>query len=118
MALIFAPRVLETSTTTGTGTLTLAGAVTGYQAFSAVCANGDRVYYYIEAVDASGVPAGDWETGFGTCIGGTLVRDEIKYSSNSNSAVSFAAGTKRVALTVISQWFQAPINAVNFTAFV
>ena len=60
-------RVLETTTTTGTGALTLAGAVTGLRAFSAVMTSpSDTCYYVIEAVDGSGVPTGEWETGLGT----------------------------------------------------
>jgi hypothetical protein len=60
MALVLKDRVKETSTTAGTGTLTLAGAVTGFQAFSVV-GNGNTTYYAI--VDAA---TGDWEVGIGT----------------------------------------------------
>ena len=103
MTFITADRVLETSTTTGTGAITLAGAVTGFRAFSAVCATSDTVPYYIEAVDGSGVPTGDWETGLGTySAANTLTRTTVYASSNSGSAVSFAAGTKRVGLGLIS----------------
>ena len=101
--MIFADRVLETSTTTGTGTMTLAGAVTGYQAFSSVCAANDQVMYYIEAVDASGVPTGDWETGLGVYSSGTLARDTVRESSNSSNAVNFAAGTKRIGLAITAR---------------
>ncbi len=94
-------RVLETSTTTGTGTYTLAGAVTGYQAASAVCANNDTAYYYAEDVDANGVTLGGWETGLGTwATGGTLARTTINTSSNANAAVSWAAGTRRISLAL------------------
>lgn len=91
-------RVEETTTTTGTGTVTLAGAVAGYQTFTAGFSDGDSVYYVIEAVDANGVPTGDWEVGVGTftASGTALSRDSIIASSNSGSAVSLAAGTKRV----------------------
>lgn len=94
----FADRVKETSTTTGTGAITLAGAVTGYQAFSAAFADQDGVYYTIEAVDGSGVPTGAYEVGIGTftASGTTISRDTILASSNSGAAVSFAAGTKFV----------------------
>lgn len=99
MAHIWKDFVLETSTTTGTGALTLAGAVTGYRAFSAVCATSDTVYYFIQAVDGSGVPTGDWETGLGTySASNTLTRTTVVDSSNSGSAVSFGAGTKRVGM--------------------
>jgi len=104
MTKIVADRVLETSTTTGTGALTLAGAVSGFRAFSSVCANGDTFEYYIEAVDASGIPTGSWETGLGSwSTGGTLNRGTVYASSNSNALVSFAAGTKRVGLTLLSK---------------
>lgn len=102
MAHITADRVLETSTTTGTGAFTLAGAVTGFRAFSAVCSTNDTVPYFIEAVDGSGVPTGDWETGFGTYSGAnTLTRTTVVASSNSDSAVNFSAGTKRVGLGLL-----------------
>ena len=95
MTLQFADRVMETFTTTGTGTISLAGAVTGYQAFSAVCSNGDTAYY--AASDASG----NWEVGLGTFTtsGDTLARTTIIASSNSNAAVSWSAGSKTIWLT-------------------
>lgn len=95
MAFITADRIKETTTTTGTGTVTLAGAVTGFQAFSAVCANGDRVYYCI-----AGQTPGEWEVGLGTWnTGGTLSRNTIYASSNAGAAVNFSAGTKDVFCT-------------------
>lgn len=103
MAHISEPRVLETSTTTGTGALTLAGAITGFRAFSSVMTSpSDTCPYYIEAVDGDGVPTGDWECGLGTYSGAnTLTRTTVVRSSNSGSAVSFAAGTKRVGITLL-----------------
>lgn len=103
MAHVSEPRVLETSTTTGTGALTLAGAITGFRAFSSVMTSpSDTCLYYIEAVDADGVPTGDWECGLGTYSGAnTLTRTTVVRSSNSGSAVSFAAGTKRVGITIL-----------------
>lgn len=93
-------RVQETSTTTGTGDFTLAGAVTGFRAFSAVCSVGDSLYYDIEGVDGSGVPTGEWERGWGTySASNTLTRTRVERSSNSNNAVNFSAGTKRVFIT-------------------
>ena len=116
MALITPPnRVLETSTTTGTGTYTLAGAVTGYRPASAVCANGATAYYYSEDVNANGVPLGGWETGIGTwSTGGTLARTTIHESSNANAAVNWAAGTRRISLSLtaesIASFFGANIS--------
>lgn len=95
MPLVIADRVLETSTTTGTGTFTLAGAVAGYQSFAAV-GNGNTTYYTL--VDET---SGDWEVGIGTYTssGTTLSRTTILASSNSGSAVNFAAGVKQVFVT-------------------
>lgn len=101
MARIVADRVQETTTSTGTGAITLAGAMVGYRAFSAVCADGDDVAYEIHAVDGDGAPSGAWEVGFGRWnTGGTLTRREVVASSNAGAAVNFAAGSKRVSLTV------------------
>lgn len=89
MALIFADRVKETSATTGTGTMTLAGAVTGFQTFGARMADGDTCYYCI--TDGT-----DWEIGFGT-LGGTettLARTAVIYSSNADAAVNWTAATE------------------------
>ena len=100
MALISDDRIFETTTTTGTGALALAGAAVGFKAFSAVCSIGDTCYYSIEAVDGSGVPTGDWETGLGTySAANTLTRTTPQKSSNANAAVTFAAGTKRVYIS-------------------
>ena len=94
MAFVLADRVQETSTTTGTGTLTLAGAVSGYQSFSAI-GNGNSTFYGI--VNANG----EWENGIGTYTssGTTLSRTTVLSSSNSNSLVNFTAGTKNVFVT-------------------
>lgn len=99
MALVLKDRVKETSTTAGTGTLTLAGAVSGFQAFSAV-GNGNTTYYAI--VDAA---TGDWEVGLGTYTssGTTLSRDTVLSSSNSGSLVPFAANSKDVFVTYPSE---------------
>jgi len=103
---ITADRVLETSTSTGTTALTLAGAVTGYRTFGSACANNDTCYYSIWAVDAAGNPTGQWETGLGTwATGGTLTRTSVHASSSAGAAVDFAAGTKRVAMTAVAKSF-------------
>ncbi len=102
MAFVISDRIKMTTTGTGTGTLTLGSAVTGFQAFSAI-ADGNTATYAIIAVDANGVPTGDWETGIGTYTssGTTLSRGVIK-SSNSNALVSFSAGTKYVICSDIA----------------
>ena len=93
MALVVKDRVQETSTTTGTGTFTLAGAVTGFQSFS-VIGNANTTYYAI-------VGGTEWEVGIGTYTSsGTLLsRDTILESSNGGTAVNFSAGTKNVFVT-------------------
>lgn len=112
-------RILETTTTTGTGALTLAGAVTGFRAFSAVMTSpSDTCYYVIEAVDGSGVPTGEWETGLGTySAANTLTRTTVLESSNSGSVVTLSAGTKRVfmgGLANAALGFDATQAAPNF----
>ena len=84
MALILKDRVQETSTTTGTGTLTLAGAVTQFQTFSSAIGNGNTTYYTIYNSGGS-----LWEVGIGTVGAGTLSRDTVLSSSNAGSLVSF-----------------------------
>jgi hypothetical protein len=102
MAHITEDRIAETSTTTGTGVLTLAGAITGFRTFASVCATSDTCYYMIEAIDADGIPTGEWETGLGTYSGtNALTRTSVSRSSNANAAVNFSAGTKRVTISII-----------------
>ncbi len=92
MAFVLADRVRETTTTTGTGTVTLAGAVTGFQTFAAI-GNGNTTYYTI-----AGQGTAEWEVGIGTytASGTTLARTTVLASSNSGSLVNFSAGTKDV----------------------
>lgn len=95
MALVFADRVKETSTTVGAGAFTLSGAMYGYQSFTAI-GNGNTTYYAI--YDGS---SGAWEVGIGTytAAGTSLSRDTILASSNANLIVTFGAGTKEVFVT-------------------
>jgi hypothetical protein len=92
MALVLADRVNETSQTTGTGSLTLDGAVSNYQSF-AVIGNGNTTYYTIAHQTAN-----EWEVGIGTyTASGTLLsRDTVLASSNSGSPVNLSVGTKSV----------------------
>lgn len=103
--LITEDRVVETTSSTGTGAVNLLGAVTGFRSFNAVMNDGDTCYYMIEAVDSSGVPTGQWESGLGTynATGDTLSRTNVSRSSNSNNPVSFTTGTKRIYLAMIAQ---------------
>jgi len=95
MALVVNDRVKETSTTTGTGSFTLAGAVTGFETFSSAIGNTNTTYYAIV-----NTTDGEFEVGLGTVGAGTLSRDTIISSSNSDAAVDFAAGTKNVFCTL------------------
>ena len=92
---LLADRVRETSATTGTGTMTLAGAVTGYQGFNAAFTNGDTVYYVIHY-------ATEWEVGIGTVGTGTLSRNTVLQSSNGDALVPFSAGTKDVFVAYVA----------------
>src|SRR5210317_1871120 len=97
MALVVNDRVKETSTTTGTGTFDLAGAVSGFESFVTGIGNSNTTYYAIVNEN------GEFEVGLGTVTDAatdTLSRDTIISSSNSDSAVNFGAGTKNVFVTL------------------
>lgn len=106
MAHIIADRVKETSTTTGTGALTLAGAESKYVAFSSVMAAGDTCYYAIVNRDAA-----EWEVGLGT-YNTTLARTTVLASSNAGSAVNLSAGTKEVMLVLAAAGVIAAERAI------
>jgi hypothetical protein len=105
MPLVVKDRVRETTDVTGTGVATLLGAAPGFQAFS-VLGDGSQTYYAI-------ANATDWEVGIGTytASGTTLTRNTILESSNSGSAVDWAAGIKDVFVT-----YPAEKASVTFTA--
>ena len=95
MALVISDRVKETTTTSGTGTYTLGGAVTGFETFTANLSDGDTTYY--ACTDNT-----DFEIGLGTFTtsGTTLARTTILASSNSGSAVNWAVGTRTIFCTL------------------
>ena len=95
MAVTYGDRVQETFTTTGTGTISLGGALTGYQAFSTTVADTGTCYYM--ATDST-----NWEVGLGTYAvsGNTLARTTVMSSSNGGAAVNWAAGTKTISLVL------------------
>ena len=98
MALVLNDRVKETTTSTGTGTINLAGAETGFKTFVAGIGNTNTTYYCIAHQSAA-----EFEVGIGTVTDAspdTLSRTTIISSSNSNSAVNFSAGTKDVFCTL------------------
>ena len=100
MAFYINNRVRETTSTTGTGAQTLAGAVDGFQTFSAGIGNSNTTYYAISLNSAS-----EWEVGFGTLNSDstTLTRTTVLESSNSDSAVDFSAGAKEIFCTLPSE---------------
>ena len=98
MALVLNDRVKETTTSTGTGTINLAGAETGFETFVAGVGNSNTCYYCIAHQSAN-----EFEVGLGTVTDATpdtLARTTIISSSNSDSAVDFSAGTKDVFCTL------------------
>ena len=97
MAFVINDRVKETTTTTGTGTLSLGGAVTGFETFSSGIGNSNTTYYAITLPGTA-----EFEVGLGTLSSdsSTIARTTIISSSNSDSAVNFSAGTKDVFCTM------------------
>ena len=92
MALVINDRVRETTSTTGDGTVTLGGAVDGFQTFAAGIGNDNTTYYAISLNSQN-----EWEVGRGTLNADSseLARTAILQSSNSDNAVVFSAGAKR-----------------------
>ncbi len=95
MALVVNDRVKETSTTTGTVTFTLDGAVAGFETFSSAIGNSNTTYYAIEIPNST-----EFEVGLGTVSAGQLARTQVFSSSNSDALVDFSAGTKNVFCTL------------------
>ena len=106
MALVINDRVKETSTTTGTGTFSLAGAATGFETFVSGVGTGNTTYYSI-VLDGTN----EFEVGVGTVTDATpdtLSRDTIISSSNSDSAVNFSSGSKTVFCTLPASRAMSP----------
>jgi len=99
MAFITADRVLDSSTSTGTGPFVVSGTpASGYRTFSAVMSVSDTCYYSIQGQTTS-----EWEVGLGTySSANTLTRTTVYSSSNAGSAVTFSAGTKNVFITMVA----------------
>ena len=99
MAFITADRVLDSSTSTGTGAFVVSGTpAAGYRTFSAVMSVGDTCYYSIQGQTTS-----EWEVGLGTySSANTLTRTTVYSSSNAGAAVTFSAGTKNVFITMVA----------------
>lgn len=110
MAFTIKDRVKETTTTTGTGSYTLAGAADGYQSFASALSDGDTTWYGIE--DGT-----DWEVGLGTIdtTAGTLARTTVYSSSNSGSAVDWGAGSKNVFITLPANEFSTQARLTGYS---
>ena len=105
MSLVLLDRVRETTTTTGSGTLTLDGAVTGFQGFSAL-GNGNTTYYTIQGTT-------QWEVGIGTYTAGTLSRDTVISSSAGGLKLTLTDGTKDVFVTLPAEKTITSIASAN-----
>ncbi len=107
MALVINDRVKETSTTTGTGTLDLGGAVQDFETFVAGVGTTNTTYY---CIINSGT--GEFEVGIGTVTDATpdtLSRDTVISSSNSDALVNFTSGTKDVFCTLPAKKTMSPV---------
>lgn len=107
MPLVYVDRVQETTPTTGTGTLTLAGASLGYRSFSAVGVGNETYYVILDTVTNA------WEVGIGTYSIGALSRDTVLASSNANALVNFGPGSKTVFATAAAQFFADALSTVG-----
>jgi hypothetical protein len=128
MALVKADRVKETSTSTGTGNFTLAGAVPGYRTFASVDATNQYHVFFYSIIHSNGI---EWETGYGRLIDSTTMERKYVHSSSNvspTSLVNFSAGTKEVFISITERQAlsgQLPnsgttgigINTVNMNLF-
>ena len=130
MAFILSDRVKETTTTTGTGTVTLGGTIDASKTFSAAIGDGNSTYYCIES------PDGNFEVGVGTYTSSsnTLSRDTVISSSNSGSKISLVGvsnvfctqpGPKAVFINTVGlvsgvngsfQGFSFPDGTIQYTS--
>lgn len=99
MAFKYFDRVKEISATTGTGAISLGGAVASYRSFSSVYSNADTLYYCI--TDQAG---NNWEVGVGTYTsGGNSLSRSVIASSNANALVNFVSGALFVFVTIAAR---------------
>ena len=99
MPYAIADRVKETSTTTGTGTYSLAGAVSGFRTFVEGIGTGNTCPYIAEE-------GANWECGIGTVTDAapdTLARTQILASSNAGAAVNWGAGTRTLYVGLLAK---------------
>jgi hypothetical protein len=105
----FADRVQETTTTAGTGTLALGGAVAAYQSFATAFPTLTQVAYRL-------LDGNNWEVGYGTFTTGFLSRDYVVQSSNANALISLSGGSTSVVCTGLAQAFDWPTYAIQVPA--
>ena len=114
VAIVLNDRVKEETTTTGTGTLDLDGAVSGFETFVAGVGTTKQTYYSIVHKSAN-----EWEVGIGTVTDATpdtLSRDTVISSSNGDAKVDFTAGDKDVFCTYPAS--KAPSPSMDPTTYV
>jgi len=109
MAFVINDRVKETTSTLGTGTVTLSGAQLGFQSFSSGIGAGNSTYYTIAL-------GSQWEVGIGSLTNATtFTRDTVISSSNASSLVSFTTGAKDIFSSLPAKWTPSPVmNAQTF----
>lgn len=109
MAFTVTDRTKETSSTTGTGSITLGGAPTNYQTFNTAIGVNGYTWYCI-----NNLAANEWEVGYGQLTGATtLARLSVLTSTNANALVSFSAGTKEVFVTLPSAFNAQTLGRTN-----
>jgi len=129
MALVLQDRVKETSSSSGTGSITLGGAIPGYRTFLSCVPTGSIVYYCIHNL-AVGYDT-EWEVGYGTfTTPDTLVRTNVYSSSNAGALVNFTAGANGLEVfitypseqavfqqtTGLTEFNEGPISVVGANA--
>lgn len=103
MAFVINDRVKETTSTLGTGTVTLSGAQLGFQSFSSGIGAGNSTYYTIAL-------GNQWEVGIGSLTNATtFTRDSVISSSNASSLVSFNTGIKDIFCSLPAKETPSPV---------
>jgi hypothetical protein len=102
MAFVINDRVKETTSTLGTGTVTLSGAQLGFQSFSSGVGAGNSTYYSIAL-------GSQWEVGIGSLTNATtFTRDTVISSSNASALVSFTTGIKDIFCSLPAEYTPSP----------
>jgi hypothetical protein len=112
MALVLKDRVKESSASSGTGNITLGGAIIGYQSFNTAIPTGSVVYYCIHNLTSP--YDNEWEVGYGTFTApNTLSRDFVYESSNAGSLVNFTSGSQGLEVFITQPAEQAIYQETN-----